>query len=128
MANFCGRSDHDGGVLQLISIPYRLVTHTAALKTTVHRSAPVGCTIYLLGLALAPVVEVVLYLAVLRIQDPVPFLTPVSEFWNRFFSRSLIPDPKPIFFKSFMTIFWIKSSIILCKLAQSFFFACSKIK
>jgi hypothetical protein len=46
MVNFCGRSDHDGGVLQLISIPYRLVTHTAALKTTVHRSAPLGWIIY----------------------------------------------------------------------------------
>jgi hypothetical protein len=59
MVNFCGRSDQDGGVLQLISIPYRLVTHTAALKTTVHRSAPVGCTSY--------------WALRIRIRDPVPF-------------------------------------------------------
>jgi hypothetical protein len=51
----------------IILIPYRLVTYTAALKTTVHRSAPVGCTVYLLGFALAPVVEVVLYMRIVVI-------------------------------------------------------------
>jgi hypothetical protein len=37
---------------------------------------------------------------VLRIRDPVPFLTPGSGIQNRFFSGSLIPDPKPIFLRA----------------------------
>ncbi len=35
--SFMCRSDQDGGLLKLVSIPYRIVTDTAALKTTVHR-------------------------------------------------------------------------------------------
>ncbi len=77
------------------------------------------------------------------ISDPDPgsgaFLTPGSVIWNRFFpdpgfqipdSGSLIsdpgsriPDPKPIFLRAF----WAKSSIILWKLDQIFFFSISKI-
>jgi hypothetical protein len=55
------------------------------------------------------------------VADPYPgsraFLTPGSGSGIGFY---LIPDPKLIFFKSLMTIFWVKSSMILCKLAQIF--------
>jgi hypothetical protein len=46
---------------------------------------------------------------------------------------SLTPDPGSripnlYFFESLTTIFWLKSYIILCKLAHIFYFASSKIK
>jgi hypothetical protein len=34
---------------------------------------------------------------------------------------SWIPDSRPITYESFVTIFWIKSTIILCRLAKHFF-------
>ncbi len=45
---------------------------------------------------------------------------------NMFFpdSGSRIPNP---YIESLMTIFWVKSSIILCKLAQIFVFTSSKL-
>jgi hypothetical protein len=52
------------------------------------------------------------------------FLTPGSGIRNRFF-----PDPgsHPHIFGNLMTIFWVESSIILCKVAQIFFFTSSKL-
>jgi hypothetical protein len=38
---------------------------------------------------------------------------------------SRIPNP---YFESLMTIFWVEGSVILCKLAQFFFFTTSKLK
>ncbi len=65
--------------------------------------------------------------AVLRIQirDPMPFwpLDPGSGIRNGFF-----PDPGTIFWRAFWQIFLVKSSIILWKLAQIFFFSTSKLK
>jgi hypothetical protein len=61
----------------------------------------------------------------IRIQDPGSgaFLTPGSGIRNRFF-----PDPgsQTHTFESLVTIFWAKSSIILWKLAQIFFFSTSQ--
>ncbi len=54
-----------------------------------------------------------MYFPVLRtwIRDPVPFFEPwIGFFW--------ILDPKTHSFESLLTIFWLESSIILCKLAQ----------
>ncbi len=63
----------------------------------------------------------------IRIRDPVPFwpLDPGSGIRNRFF-----PDPgsQDHIFKTFLTIFLVKSSIILWKLAQNFFFSTWKLK
>ncbi len=64
-----------------------------------------------------------------NVADPDPgsgaFLTPGSGTRNRFF-----PDPgsQTHTFESLVTIFWLKSSIILWKLAQIFFFSASKLK
>jgi hypothetical protein len=70
------------------------------------------------------IVQIILQCCVLRketllinsVADPDPgsgaFLTP--RFGKGFFR---IPDPKPIFFESLMTIFELKSSMILFKLA-----------
>ncbi len=60
----------------------------------------------------------------LRIRDPEPF-SPRSGIRDRFF-----PDPgsRTHIFGSLVTIFWIKSSIIIWKLAQIYFFISSKIK
>ncbi len=62
------------------------------------------------------------------VADPDPgsgaFLTPGSGIRNRFFR---IPDPKTIFLRAFWQFFG-KSSIIVCKLAQIFFFSTSKLK
>ncbi len=70
------------------------------------------------------------------VADPDPgsgaFLTPGSGIRNRFFPDpgSRIPDPgsQTHTFESLVTIFWVKSSIILSKLAQIFFFSTSKLK
>ncbi len=65
------------------------------------------------------------------VADPDPgsgaFLTPRSLIRNRFWPDpgSRIPDH---IFESLETIFWVKSSIILWKLAQIFFFGLPKIK
>ncbi len=62
------------------------------------------------------------------VADPDPgsgaFLTPGSGIWNRFF-----PDPgsQIHIFGSILKIFWVKTSTILWKLAQIFFFTISKI-
>ncbi len=60
-------------------------------------------------------------------QDPGSgaFFTPGSGIRNRFF-----PDPgsQTHIFESLVTIFWVKSSIILWKLAKIFFFRLPKIK
>jgi hypothetical protein len=52
------------------------------------------------------------------------FLTPVSGIRERFF-----PDPgsQAHIFESLVKILWVKSTIILCKLAQTFVFTSSKI-
>jgi len=57
------------------------------------------------------------YDSVLRVRDPVSFLT--LGIRNRFF-----PDPgsHTHIFESLVQIFWIKSSLIFYKLAQSFLF------
>ncbi len=62
------------------------------------------------------------YLSVLRIRirDPVPF-----EPWIRD-PESRISDPKTHFLELNVN-FWVKSSRILCKLAQLFFFTSSKL-
>jgi hypothetical protein len=62
----------------------------------------------------------------IRIQGSGAFLTPGSGIWNRFFPEPghWIMDPgipKHIF-ESLMTIFWVKISLLFCKLAQCFFF------
>ena len=59
--------------------------------------------------------------------DPVPFW-PLDPGWV--FSGSRISDPRSQdhILKSFLTIFLVKSSIILWKLAQIFFFSTSKLK
>ncbi len=53
------------------------------------------------------------------------FLTPGSGIRNRFF-----PDPgsQTHIFQGLVTIFWVKTSIILGKLGHIFFFSISKIK
>ncbi len=60
------------------------------------------------------------------VADPYPgsgaFLTPGSRIRNRFFPDPGTRIPNPYFFESWMKFFWVRSSIILCKLAQSFFF------
>ncbi len=53
------------------------------------------------------------------------FLTPGSGIQNRFFP---FPESQTHIFESLVTIFGVKSSIILWKLAQIFFFSISKIK
>jgi hypothetical protein len=55
------------------------------------------------------------------------FLTPGSGIRNRFFFG--IPDlgSQTYIFESLMTIFGVESSIILCKLAQIFFFFSLKL-
>ena len=67
------------------------------------------------------------YIAVFRIRDPVPFWPLDPESGISFFR---IPDPNfpNHSFESLMTIFWVKSSIILWKLGQIFFFNTSKLK
>ncbi len=68
-------------------------------------------------------------MAVVSVADPDPgsgaFLTPGSGIRNRFF-----PDPgsQTHIFEGLVTIFWVKTSIILGKLGQIFFFSISKIK
>ncbi len=70
------------------------------------------------------------------VMDPDPgsgaFLTPGSGIRNRFFPDpgSRIPDPgsQTHTFESLVTIFWAKSSIILWKFDQIFFFSTSKLK
>jgi hypothetical protein len=70
----------------------------------------------------------------IRIRDPGvgAFLTPGSGIRNRFIPDpgSRIPDPgsQTHSFESLVTTFWVKSSIILCNLAQIFFLSSSKIK
>ncbi len=63
----------------------------------------------------------------IRIRDPVPFW-PLDPGPGIGFFR--IPDPgsQIHIFESLLTIFWVKSSIILWKLAQIFFFSISKLK
>ncbi len=63
----------------------------------------------------------------IRIRDPVPFwpLDPGSVIG---FFRISDPGSQTHIFESLVTIFWVKSSIILCKLAQIFFYSISKIK
>jgi hypothetical protein len=56
------------------------------------------------------------------IRDPVPFLPLDPGSGIGFF-----PGSQAHIFERSMTIFWVKS-IILCKLAQIFFFTCSKVK
>ncbi len=51
-----------------------------------------------------------------------------SSFLFGFYMEEADPGSQTHIFESLMTIFWVKSSIILCKLAQIFFFASSKIK
>ncbi len=67
-----------------------------------------------------------------RIRDPVPFWPRFRGSWiqNRFFSGSRISDPgsQTHIFESLVTIFWVKNSIILWKLAQIVFFSILKIK
>jgi hypothetical protein len=53
------------------------------------------------------------------------FLTPGSGIRNRFFPN---PGSQIHIFESLVTIFWVKSSIILWKLAPIFFFSTSKLK
>ncbi len=50
----------------------------------------------------------------IRIRDPVPFLPRIRD------PEQVFPDPgsQTYVFESLMIIFWVKSSIILCKLAQ----------
>jgi hypothetical protein len=59
-------------------------------------------------------------------------LTPGSGIWNKFFPDpgSQISDPRSQthIFEGLVTIFWVKTSIILGKLGQIFFFSLSKIK
>ncbi len=74
--------------------------------------------------------------AYLSVADPDPgsgaFLTPGSGIRYRFFpdpgSRISDPGSQDHIFKTFLTIFLVKSSIILWKLAQIFFFSTSKLK
>ncbi len=63
----------------------------------------------------------------IRIRDPVAFW-PLDPRSGMGFFR--IPDlgSRDHILKSFLTIFWVKSSIILWKLAQIFFFSTSKLK
>jgi hypothetical protein len=60
----------------------------------------------------------------IRIRDPVPFW-PLNPGSGIGFFRIL--DPNPIFLRTYWQ-FWLKSSIILWKLAQIFFFSSSKLK
>ncbi len=53
------------------------------------------------------------------------FLTPGSGIRNRFFPNL---GSLPHIFENLLTIFWVKSSIILWKLAQIFVFSTSKLK
>jgi hypothetical protein len=70
------------------------------------------------------------------VADPDPgsgaFLTPGSRIRNRFFpeagSRISDPGSQTHIFEGLVTIFWVKTSIILGKLGQIFFFSISKIK
>jgi hypothetical protein len=65
------------------------------------------------------------------VADPYPgsgaFLTPGSGIRNRFFLDPGLGSQTHIF-DSLETIFWVKSSKILWKLAQIFFFSTSKLK
>ncbi len=76
---------------------------------------------------LSTIAKKIIFLPVLRIRirDPVPFwpLDPGS-------GMGFFPDPgsRDHILKSFLTIFWVKSSIILWKLAQILFFSTSKLK
>jgi hypothetical protein len=56
------------------------------------------------------------------------FLTPRSGIRERFFldPGSRILDPQPIFLR--VTVFWLKSTIILCQLAQKFYVPVKKYK
>ncbi len=53
------------------------------------------------------------------------FWTPGSGIRNRFFSGSRISDPgsQTHIFQSIVTIFWVKTLILLWKLVQNFFFS-----
>ena len=70
------------------------------------------------------------------VADPDPgsgaFLTPGSGIRNRFFPvpGSRIPNPgsQTHIFEGLVTIFWVKTSIILGKLGQIFLFNLSKMK
>jgi hypothetical protein len=70
----------------------------------------------------------------IRIRDQVLFLPldPDPEIRNRCFSGSRISDPdhesQTEILERLVTHFWVKSSIILCKLAQIFFLQHFKIK
>ena len=65
----------------------------------------------------------------IRIRDPVPFW-PRDPGSRTGFSGSRISDPgsRTHIFASLLTIFWVKITLILCKLVQIFFFDSSNIK
>jgi hypothetical protein len=62
----------------------------------------------------------------IRIRDPVPFC-PLDPGSGIGFFQISDPGSQTHTFESFMTIFWVKNSIILGKLTQTFFFSTSKL-